>query len=125
MDEAERLALGFDTRREVLGSAWVDASVAKRTPLDSEFQDFITRYAWGEVWTRPGLPHDMRRLLVLAMMIALNRENEFRLHLRAALDAGVTLETVEEVLLQSAIYCGVPAAHTAFKWAKEVVAARA
>ena len=122
MTDRARYDEGLEVRRAVLGDVWVDKSLAARTPLDSAFQDLITRYAWGEVWTRPGLSHDTRRLLVLAMTIALNREHEFRLHLRAALDSGMAAETIEEVLLQSAIYCGVPAALTAFNWAKDVIA---
>ena len=124
MDERARYDEGLATRRTVLGDAWVDASLAASTPLDAEFQDLITRYAWGEIWTRPGLSHETRRLLGLSMMIALNREHEFRLHLRAAIAAGLSSDTVKEVLLQSAIYCGVPAALSAFRWAKEVIAER-
>ena len=124
MSDRTRYDQGLEVRRAVLGDVWVDQSLAARTPLDSAFQDLITRYAWGEIWTRPGLSHETRRLLVLAMTIALNREHEFRLHLRAALDAGMSAETIEEVLLQSAIYCGVPAALTAFNWAKDVIAQR-
>lgn len=122
MDERERHALGMSNRRAVLGEAYVDAATARATPFTAEFQDLITRYAWGEIWSRPGLDHDTRRLLTVAMLIALNREGELRLHLKAALEHGVALETLKEVILQSAIYCGVPAANAAFQLASEIVA---
>ncbi|MBI1198641.1 MAG: 4-carboxymuconolactone decarboxylase [Phenylobacterium sp.] len=122
MDERERHALGMTNRRTVLGEAYVDAATARSTPFTAEFQDLITRYAWGEIWSRPGLDHDTRRLLTVAMLIALNREGELRLHLKAALEHGVALETLKEVILQSAIYCGVPAANAAFQLASEIVA---
>lgn len=114
MDEAERLALGFRTRRSVLGDAHVDRSIANTTELTAEFQDLITRYAWGTTWTRPEIDHGTRRLMVLSMMIALNRSEEFRLHVRAALDHGVAPDLIKETILQAAIYCGVPAANAAF-----------
>lgn len=123
MDEADRLALGFAARRAVLGDAHVDRALAGATPFTAEFQDLITRYAWGEAWSRPALPHETRRLLTLAMTIALNRPAEFKLHVRAALEHGVAAETIKEVILQSAIYCGAPAANTAFHDAAEVMAA--
>jgi 4-carboxymuconolactone decarboxylase len=122
MDERERYGLGEATRRSVLGDAHVERSNAARTELNGEFFELVTRYAWGEIWTRPGLDVATRRLLVLAFTIALGREKEFKLHLRAALEHGVSRETVKEVLLQSAIYCGVPAAHTAFHHAAELFA---
>ncbi|HTP48735.1 MAG TPA: carboxymuconolactone decarboxylase family protein, partial [Casimicrobiaceae bacterium] len=90
--------------------------------FNREFQDLITRYAWGEVWTRPGLPRHTRSLLTIAMMVALNRSEEFKLHVRAAFNNGVTREQIKEVLLQCAIYCGVPAANSAFHMAEEVFA---
>ncbi|MBX3484855.1 4-carboxymuconolactone decarboxylase [Phenylobacterium sp.] len=124
MDERERHALGMANRRAVLGEAYVDAAAAAATPLTAEFQDLITRYAWGEVWSRPGLPHDTRRLLTVAMLIALNREGELRLHLKAALEHGVPAEALKEVILQSAIYCGVPAANAAFHLASALLADR-
>ena len=114
MDERERLKQGMELRRSVHGAAYVDRSVAHRTAFNGEFLDFITRYAWGEIWTRPGLERRTRSLLCLAMMVALNRGDEFRLHVRSALNNGVTREEIKEVLLQTAIYCGVPAANTAF-----------
>ena len=101
----------------------MDRARGAATAFTAEFQDLITRYAWGETWTRPALPHETRRLLTLAMTIALNRSAEFKLHVRAALEHGVAPETVKEVILQSAVYCGVPAANTAFHDAAEVMAA--
>jgi len=100
----------------------VDGSLARRTPFNDEFQDLITRYAWGEVWTRPGLPRHTRSLLTLALMIALNRGDEFRMHVRAAFNNGVTRDEIKEVILQCAIYAGVPAANSAFHMAEEVLA---
>jgi 4-carboxymuconolactone decarboxylase len=122
MDERERLDKGMGVRRAVLGDAHVDRTIAKRTPFNEEFQELITRYAWGEIWTRPGLPRHTRSLITVAMMVALNRADEFRLHVRAAFNNGVTREEIKEVLLQTAIYCGVPAANTAFHLAEEVLA---
>lgn len=122
MDERERYAKGEARRREVLGDAHVDRSRAAETEFSAELFDMVTRSAWGEVWTRPGLDTTTRRLLVLVMMVALNREREFKLHLRAALADGVPRDTIKEALLQTAIYCGVPAAHTAFHHAAEVFA---
>jgi 4-carboxymuconolactone decarboxylase len=120
MDERERFETGIKIRREVLGDAHVDAAIAKRNAFGEEFQDLITRYAWGEIWTRPNLPRQTRSLITVAMLIALNREEELRLHLRAALRNGVTQEEIRETLLQSAIYCGVPAANSAFRIAQEI-----
>lgn len=122
MDERERHALGMANRRAVLGEAYVDAATARATPLTAEFQDLITRYAWGEIWSRPGLDHPTRRLLTIAMLIALGRDGELRLHLKAALEHGVAPDALKEVILQSAIYCGVPAANAAFHLASEVLA---
>ena len=120
MDERERFETGMKIRREVLGDAHVDAAIAKRNAFSEEFQDLITRYAWGEIWTRPTLPRQTRSLITVAMLIALNREEELRLHLRAALRNGATQEEIRETLLQSAIYCGVPAANSAFRIAQEI-----
>ena len=122
MDDTERARRGMTVRREVLGDEHVDRAVAATTPFTEPFQDLITRYAWGEIWSRPGLPRDTRSLITLAMMIALNRSDEFRMHVRAALNNKVTRDEIQEVLLQSAIYCGVPAANTAFHIAQEVFA---
>jgi 4-carboxymuconolactone decarboxylase len=120
MDERQRFEAGMKTRREVLGDAHVDVAIAKRNAFSEEFQDLITRYAWGEIWTRPGLPRQTRSLITVAMLVALNREEELRLHLRAAVRNGVTQEEIRETLLQSAIYCGVPAANSAFRVAQEI-----
>ncbi len=120
MDERQRFEQGMKVRRAALGDAHVDASLKDRTEFNEAFQDLITRYAWGEIWSRPGLPRQTRSMLTLAMMVALNRPDELRLHLRAALNNGVTREEIREVLLQAAIYCGVPAANSAFHLAQEV-----
>lgn len=122
MDDRERHKSGMKVRRAVLGDAHVDKADKNKTAFSEPFQDFITRYAWGEIWSRPGLPRNTRSLLTLAMMIALNRGDEFRMHVRAALNNKVTREEIQEVLLQSAIYCGLPAANAAFHIAQEVFA---
>jgi 4-carboxymuconolactone decarboxylase len=123
MDERERYATGMAVRRAVLGDAHVDASLARATPFSAEFQDLLTRYAWGEIWSRPGLPRPTRSMLTIAMLVALNRGEELRMHLRAAAAAGVSREEIKEVLLQCAIYCGIPAANAAFAAAAEVFSA--
>ena len=120
MDDAKRYKQGMKVRRAVLGDAHVDQAVAATTDFNRDFQDFITRNAWGEIWTRPGLPRHTRSLLTLAMMVALNRGEEFRMHVKAAFNNGVTRDQIKEVLLQSAVYCGVPAANSAFHIAAEV-----
>lgn len=120
MDDAERHQAGMKVRRAVLGDEHVDRAVAATTDFNRDFQDFITRNAWGEIWTRPGLPRHTRSLLTLAMMVALNRNDEFRMHVKAAVNNGVTRDQIKEVLLQAAIYCGVPAANSAFHNAAEV-----
>jgi 4-carboxymuconolactone decarboxylase len=122
MDQNEMYENGLKVRRAVLGDAHVDRSLEKITPFNTEFQDLITRYAWGEIWTRPGLPRHTRSLITLSMMVALNRTEEFNLHIRAAFNNGVTRDEIKEVLLQTAIYCGVPAANAAFHAAEEVFA---
>jgi 4-carboxymuconolactone decarboxylase len=122
MDDRERHAAGMKIRREVLGSAHVDQAEAVKTSFSEPFQDFITRYAWGEVWARPGLPRQTRSLITLAMMVALNRGDEFRMHVRAALNNKVSREEIQEMLLQTAIYCGLPATNAAFHIAQEVFA---
>lgn len=121
MDEKERLALGFKTRRAVLGDAHVDQAVASTTPLNAEFQDLITRLAWGEIWTRQAIDHPTRRLLTMAMLIALNRGDEFKMHVRAAFNNGVTRDEIRELLLHTAIYAGVPAANAAYHLAEEAL----
>ena len=120
MNDEERYEAGMQVRRAVLGDAHVDRSIANRTEVTGEFQNFITRYAWGEIWTREGLPRDTRSLLTIAMMVALNRSEELALHLRAARNNGVTRDEIKEVLLQTAIYCGVPAANSAFHLADRI-----
>ena len=120
MDERERHDAGMQVRRAVLGNAHVDRAQANLTPLNDEFQDLITRYAWGEIWTRPGLPRHTRSLLTLVMLVVLNCNDELKLHLRAAANNGVTRDEIKEALLQAAIYWGVPAANAAFHSAQEV-----
>jgi 4-carboxymuconolactone decarboxylase len=122
MDEDDRKTLGLKTRRAVLGDTHVDRAIANTTPFTAEFQDVITRLAWGEIWTRPGIDQDMRRLLTMAMLIALNRGDEFKMHVRAALQHGMSPDLIKEVILQSVVYCGVPAANTAFHLASEAIA---
>ena len=114
---------GLSNRKEVLGAAHVERSFAAADDFTRPYQDLITEYCWGAVWDRPGLPRKTRSLLNLAMLTALNREEEFKLHVRAAFRNGVTRDEIREVLLQTAIYCGVPAANSAFKQAREVFAA--
>ena len=121
MDERERREAGMQMRRRVLGDEHVNRAEAATNELDVEFQDLITRYAWGEIWTRSGLPPNTRSLLTIALMVALNRGEELRLHLRAAANNGVSAEEIQEVLMHCAIYCGVPAANAAFHAAKEVL----
>jgi 4-carboxymuconolactone decarboxylase len=114
---------GMKTRRKVLGNEWVDRAEKNKTPFTADFQEMLTRFAWDEIWNRPGLDHATRRMLVLAMTAAMGRWEEFRLHTRAALQSGdLTEEQLKEVLLQAAVYCGVPTANTAFKEAREVIA---
>ena len=120
MNEDERYEAGMKVRRAVLGDAHVDRSIANRTELTEEFQKLISRYAWGEIWTREGLPRHTRSLLTISMMVALNRSEELALHLRAAKNNGVTRDEIKEVLLQTAIYCGVPAANSAFHLADRI-----
>ncbi len=116
----QRLDDGMKVRRAVLGDAWVDRANSNRTEFSAEFQDFITRTAWGDVWTRPGLDRRMRSVIVLSTTIAIAAWDEFRLHIRAALGNGLSREEIKEVLLQCAIYSGVPKANHAFKEAQDV-----
>ena len=116
-------ARGLKNRKEVLGEAHVERSFATADDFSKPYQDLITEYCWGAVWDRPGLPRTTRSLLNIAMLTALNREEEFKLHVRAAFRNGVTRDEIREVLLQTAIYCGVPAANAAFKQAREVFTA--
>ncbi|WDS35296.1 4-carboxymuconolactone decarboxylase [Pseudoxanthomonas sp.] len=121
MDEQARYEAGLTVRKAVLGEAHVQRSLEARTDFTTEFQDFITRAAWGEVWTREGLPRHTRSLLTIAMMVALGHDEEFKLHIRAARNNGVSADQIKEVLLQTAIYCGVPAANHAFALAKPIL----
>jgi 4-carboxymuconolactone decarboxylase len=120
MDDRKRYDQGLKIRRKVLGDAHVDKSLKNLTPFNKDFQDFLTRYAWGEIWSRPGLPAKTRSMLIISMLVALNRGEELRMHLRAALHNGVSRDEIQEVLLQSAIYCGLPAANSAFHIAQEL-----
>jgi 4-carboxymuconolactone decarboxylase len=114
---------GMKTRRKVLGDEWVDRAEKTKTPFNADFQELLTRYAWDEIWNRPGLDHRTRRMIVVAQCAALGRWEEFKLHTRAALQKGdLTQDDLKEVLLQTAVYCGVPTANTAFKEAREVIA---
>lgn len=121
MDERERYEHGLEVRRAVLGDAHVDRSLEGATAFNEEFQALITRYAWGEMWTRPGLSRRVRSLVTVAMLVALNRPDELRLHLRAAIRNGVEREELKELLLHASVYCGVPAANHAFHVAAEVL----
>jgi 4-carboxymuconolactone decarboxylase len=112
---------GMEVRREVLGDEHVDAAAARTTDFTADFQDLITRYAWGEIWTRPGLDRRTRSCMTLIALVALNRMDELGMHVRAARRNGLTKEEIKEVLLHSAIYCGVPAANAAFAVAQQVL----
>jgi 4-carboxymuconolactone decarboxylase len=112
---------GMRVRREVLGDDHVDRAEKSKNAFTEDFQDLLTRYAWGEIWTRPGLDRRTRSFITVAMLVALGRERELALHLRAALRNGVTADEIKEVLLQAAVYCGVPAANTAFVIAREIL----
>jgi 4-carboxymuconolactone decarboxylase len=121
MTDHDRREAGTKIRRAVLGDAHVDEVSARTTSLTAEFQDLLTRYAWGEIWTRPGLDVRTRRILVLGTLIALGRFDEFRMHARAALaEGGFTQEDLKEIVLQQAVYCGVPAANTAFEALRDI-----
>ena len=120
--KSKRYEEGMAVRREVLGSAYVDKAIADADALTQPLQELVPEYCWGAVWTRPGLPRKTRRLINVEMLTALNRPHEVRLHLRGALRNGCTKEEVMEVLLQTAIYCGVPAAIDSVRIAKEVFA---
>ena len=118
---SEDLERGFGIRREVLGDEHVDRAIERTTDFTADFQELITRYGWGEIWARPGLERRTRSLLTLGMLVALGREEELAMHVRAARRIGVTPDEIKEVFLHSAIYCGVPAANGAFKVAQEVL----
>ena len=121
MDDAERARQGMTVRRAVLGDEHVDRAVATTSSFTEPFQDFITRYAWGDIWSRPGLSRAERSMITLAMLAALQHENELAMHVRAALRNGLTPEQIQEVLLQVAVYAGVPAANRAFAVAQRVL----
>jgi 4-carboxymuconolactone decarboxylase len=117
---------GLKTRRKVLGDEWVDRAINNATPFNAEFQDLITRYVWNETWNRPKLSHRERRLMVVATLVALGHWEEFRLHVRAALDSGdLDIEDIKEILLQCTMYCGVPAGNSGFREARAVIDERA
>jgi 4-carboxymuconolactone decarboxylase len=123
MDEKQRYDAGMTVRRKVLGAAHVDKATAGKTAFNSEFQELITRYAWGEIWTRPHYDERTRRVLVIGTMLALDKWDEFRMHVRAALtEGGFSADDIKEIILQQAVYCGVPAANHAFKEAAAVMA---
>ncbi|MGH3435238.1 MAG: 4-carboxymuconolactone decarboxylase [Sciscionella sp.] len=120
--DEQRLAEGFAVRRQVLGSAHVDAAKANTTDFTADFQNLITRYAWGDIWTRPGLDRKTRSAITVTALIAHGHYDELAMHLRAAVRNGLTEQEIKEVLLQSAIYCGAPAANSAFRVAQRVLA---
>jgi len=120
-DDQTRRTTGMEVRRAVLGDAHVDRAVARTTPFTEPFQDFITRTAWGDAWSRPGLDRRSRSMITLAALTALGRDNEIEMHVRGALRNGLTPEEIGEVLLHTAIYAGVPAANGAFAIAQRVI----
>ncbi|HTX46614.1 MAG TPA: 4-carboxymuconolactone decarboxylase [Solirubrobacteraceae bacterium] len=115
---------GMQVRREVMGDEYVDRALERTTPVSADFQDFLTRFAWGEVWTRPGLDRRMRSAITLTALVTLGRERELEAHLRAALRNGLTEEEIGEVLMHTAVYAGVPAANSAFALAQRVFSER-
>ncbi|WP_207946691.1 4-carboxymuconolactone decarboxylase [Actinomadura sp. 7K507] len=121
MTDAGRHEQGMRTRREVLGDAHVDRAEARKDGFTADFQDMITRYAWGEIWSRPGLDRRTRSCVTLTAMVAGGHLDELAMHVRAALRNGLTHDEIKEVLLQTAIYCGVPAANSAFAVAQRVL----
>src|SRR3954467_8918580 len=120
----ERYDAGLKTRREVLGAQYVDKAMAGVDEFNQEFVELLNSYCWNDVWNRPGLPRKTRSMLNLGMLTALGKEHELKLHIRGALNNGVTKEEIKEVLLQAAIYAGVPASVVAFRCAKEVFASK-
>jgi 4-carboxymuconolactone decarboxylase len=121
MEDSERYKKGLEIRRDVLGKDYVDQALAKINEFNGPFQEFITRYAWGEIWGRGGLTRRERSLITLAMLVALNREAELRLHIQAAFRNGVTAGELRELLLHSGIYCGIPAANAAIRVAEALI----
>ncbi len=120
MNDDERYQQGMEVRRAVLGDAHVNRTLDNLSPLNEEFQNFITRYAWGETWTRPGLSRHTRSMITIAMLIALNREAELKMHLRAAFNNGVTRDELKELIMHSALYCGLPAANATLHLAQQM-----
>lgn len=120
MTDEEHYQQGMEVRRAVLGDKHVDRTLSQLTPLNEEFQNFITRYAWGDIWTRPGLERHTRSMITIAMLIALNREAELKMHLRAAFNNGVTRDELKELIMHSALYCGLPAANATMHLAQQV-----
>lgn len=120
MQDEERYQQGMVVRRAVLGDAHVDRTVQNLTPLNEDFQQFITLYAWGDIWSRPGLDRHTRSMITIAMLIALNREAELKMHLNAAFNNGVTREELKELIMHSALYCGLPAANATLHLAQQV-----
>ena len=118
----DRYDSGMEVRREVLGDEHVDRALARSTEFTADFQDLITRYAWGEIWTRPGLDRRTRSCITLTALVAGGHQHELAMHVRAARRNGLTSDEIKEVLLQTAVYCGVPAANSAFAIAQEVLA---
>ncbi|MGH3663980.1 MAG: 4-carboxymuconolactone decarboxylase [Micromonosporaceae bacterium] len=121
MDDEQRHAAGMRVRRAVLGEAHVDRARRRATPFTADFQDLITRYAWGDIWARPGLDRRVRSCVTLAMMAASQHEDEFAMHVRSAIRNGVTVDEIKEVLLMVALYAGLPAANRAFALAQQVL----
>jgi 4-carboxymuconolactone decarboxylase len=124
MTDEDRLKQGFEVRRAVLGSDHVDRAESNKTDLTDDFQNFITRYAWGEIWSRPGLTLHTRSLITISMLLALNRPDELRMHFKAAFNNGVTIEELKEVILHCGLYCGLPTANGAYHLLEEVLAAQ-
>ncbi|MGC8344782.1 4-carboxymuconolactone decarboxylase [Pantoea ananatis] len=120
MTHQQRYQQGMTVRRAVLGDAHVERTLENLSPLNDEFQNFISRYAWGEIWTRPGLTRHTRSLITIGMLIALNREAELKMHLRAAFNNGVSRDEIKELLMHAALYCGLPASNAAFHLAQSV-----
>jgi 4-carboxymuconolactone decarboxylase len=121
MSKDERFDNGMKVRRAVLGDAWVDRALTTRNEFNGEFQEFITQTAWGEIWTRPGLDRRMRSAVVLSTTVAIGAWDEFKIHVRGAINNGLTRDEIKEILMQCAIYAGVPKANHAFKEAQEVL----
>jgi 4-carboxymuconolactone decarboxylase len=122
MDENERRERGMAKRRKIAGNAYVDRAIANKTEFTAEFQDLITRYAWGEIWTRPHFDERTRRILVIGTLMALGKWEEFEMHIRAALsEGGFTPDDIKEIILQQTVYCGAPAGNSAFRLANAIV----